>query len=346
MSSIFSRTKRKFEQAKPEPGEPSVAPWEMDFPPAATEDDILACFRLLLGRRPGSNEWPGHAARIGEELAPVVSTYLNSQEFTNRNLISRGLGQWQLVNLPHCKMFASPEDTFIGGVLINTGSYEPHITKVFREHLRPGMHVLDIGANIGYFSLLAAFIVGPAGFVQCWEPSATNVRALYASQVANGFRNIEVIQAAATDTPRLLNYFRANSNGNVADVQSARPEDILASETVMGLRIDDCVSPDTPLNFVKIDVEGHEFKALTGALKTLQRTRPVIVSEFSPDSLANASGISGRQYLDFFAELGYGVSVITHDAVAAGSIEDALLRYEQNGTDHIDLLLTPAPRGL
>jgi FkbM family methyltransferase len=332
MPSIFSRTKREPKKCRP---------WELDFPATATETDILYCFRLLLGRRPGKQEWPGHSWRVGQDLTPLVSSYLNSEEFAGRHLLERQLGQWELVELPLFRMYASREDTFIGRVITQTHDYEPHVSKIFCEYLRPGMRVLDIGASIGYFSLLAASLVAPNGFVYSWEPSPANVKMLYASQLVNAFSNMEIMQAAAAEKTSLLKYFRAFSNGNVAEVAGARSEDILSAETVMGLRIDDFVSPDIRIEFVKIDVEGYEFKALNGALKTIERSRPVIVSEFSPESLQHASGVSGRQYLEFLAQLGYDIFVLTDAGPVAASSDEVLLRFEQSGTDHIDMLLRP-----
>ncbi|MGC2112305.1 MAG: FkbM family methyltransferase [Candidatus Korobacteraceae bacterium] len=316
-------------------------PWNTDFPATVTEADIYYCFRLLLGRRPNKLEWPSHSWRIGENLDSVVSSYLTSQEFTNRHLSARPLGNLELMELPQFKIYASREDTFLGKVIAETHDYEPHVGKIFKQYLRPGMKVLDIGANIGYFSLLAACLVGAAGAVYSWEPSPVNVRTLYASQLVNKFSNIEIMQAAATDGTILLKYFRNLSNGNVAEVQHASAEDVLASETVMGLRIDDFVSPHAHIDFVKIDVEGYEFKALTGARRTLERSKPILVTEFSPASLPAASGVSGREYLEFLAQLDYDIFVITEAKPASASIDQVLSRFDDSGSDHLDLLLQP-----
>ncbi len=313
-------------------------PWEMDFPATASLTDILYCFRLLLGRRPGEREWPGHSWRVGEELSLVVSSYLNSQEFAGRHLLKSQLERWQLVELPQFRIYASPEDTFVGNQIIRTHDYEPHVGRIFREHLRPGMAVLDIGANIGYFSLLAASLVGASGMVYSWEPSPDNIKMLCASQLVNGFKNLEIIQAAATDRIALLRYFRSGSNGNVTEVGSGAPEDVLPAETVMGLRIDDVIPESARIGMVKIDVEGFEFKALSGAVKTLQRSRPIVVSEFSPESLKHGSGVSGREYLEFFVQLGYDLFFLRDDGPVAGTIDDVLAAYEQSGTDHIDIM--------
>src|SRR5215471_11210050 len=278
MSNIFGRSKRR-------------KPWDIDFPSKATEDDVIACFRLLLGRKPAEQEWGGHIWKIGEELGSVVRSYLNSQEFAKRGLMEAEVGQWQLVTMPTFKMYVSPQDKSIGKTILYKQEYEPPVTRLFKKHLKPGMGVLDLGANIGYFSLLAASLVGPTGFVQSWEPSPANVRALSASRAVNGFDNIDVVQAAAAEKNGLLQYFRNSINGSVAGVKQANPDDLFSADTVMGLRVDDFISPQTDIGFVKIDVEGYEFKAITGAQKTIERCRPIIVSEFGPPSLQDSSGV-------------------------------------------------------
>jgi Methyltransferase FkbM domain len=161
--------------------------------------------------------------------------------------------------------------------------------------------------------------------------------------MVNQFRNIEIVQAAATDKTGLLKYFHNFSNGNVAGMESPRPEDILSAETVMGLRVDDIVSESARIGFLKIDVEGYEYKAFRGARKTLERNRPVITSEFCPGALEARSGLSRREYLEFLVSLGYEVLVLTDEGPVRGDIADALRRFEQRGSDHIDLLLLPVP---
>jgi FkbM family methyltransferase len=321
-------------------------PWEGDFLPTASEGDVLQCFRLLLGRKPSKQEWPGHSLHAGEDLASVVTGYLNSQEFADRHLLDRRPAGVGLVDLPQFRMFASADDPFIGTEIVRNRDYEPHVSEVFREYVKPGMGVLDVGANIGYFSLLSASLVGPSGFVYSWEPSPDNVKMLYASQLENAFTNIHIIQAAATEATTLLKYFRSSSNGNVAEVNGLRPQDALSVETVLGLRIDDIVPRSAKIGFMKIDVEGFEVKALAGALDTIQRNRPIVVSEFSPPQLQAGSGVSGEEYLGLFEELGYELSVITQVGPKAGSVAEILRHFEQSGTDHIDILLKPrASRG-
>ena len=247
-----------------------------------------------------------------------------------------------LVQLPDFKMYVSLDDDFIGGSIIRTREYEPHLSRVFRQHIRPGMQVLDIGANMGYFSLLAASLVGPGGRVYSWEPSSSNVRMLRASQIVNHFSNIEIVQAAAGAQTGLLHYFPNASNDTVSAIDEAKPEDLAHAETVMALRVDDLVGQNEAIGFLKIDFEGYEYEALRGAQETIRRCRPIIASEFCPSALRSASGISGEDFLQFFVQLGYDLSVIEGDRLVAGRVSDVISQYEHSGVDHIDILLRPS----
>lgn len=311
----------------------------MDFPTTATASDVVQCFRLLLGRLPSKAEWAGHSLHVGEDLAAVVASYLNSPEFAGRRLLQPKVENVQLVDLGRFKIYASADDTFIGKEIIETHNHEPQVTAAFIDHIKPGMGVLDVGANIGYFTMLAASLTGPAGVVYAVEPSPDNVKMLCASQAANRLQNIKVLQAAATDEPTLLRYFRSRSNGIVAPLVNEGEEDIFSVESVLGLRIDDNLPPDASIGFMKIDVEGFEFKAVKGALHTIERNRPVVVSEFSPLALPHSSGVSGEEYLQLFLDLGYQLFVLDAGQPMPASKEHVMSFFEQSGTDHIDILL-------
>lgn len=312
--------------------------WDVNLPETVTASDLFYCFRLLLNRIPDQQEWVAHYSRIGEDLTQVVTSVMNSHEFTNRHLVDRPTGTWELVELPRFKMYVSPEDNFIGGSIIREHEYEPFITKLFGQILRPGMQFLDIGANMGYFSLLAASLVGPTGRVYSWEPAPHNVKLLLASRLANRFDNIEITQAAAGRRSELLNYFPNFSNGMVSGIGAEQPEHAFSAETVMALRVDDFLPRTANIDFLKIDVEGFEYEALQGAIETIRRCRPTIISEFSPKALFNTSGISGEQFLSFLLELGYQMSVVGEKKLMPGGIPEILELHKAAGADHVDVL--------
>lgn len=307
------------------------------FDGRATTDDILACFRLLLGRNPNPEEWVGHSGRAGEPLDAVVSSYVNSLEFGRRRLQEPAAATPAIVEKDGFRILASPEDLAVG-YHVAAGEYEPHVAAVFRDVLRPGMHVVDIGANIGYFTMLSAALVGPAGSVLAVEPNPANARMLEASRRLNGFAHVTVLQAAAGRTTGMLAINTSFSNGTTSAIEAGRE---LAAASVACLAIDRLVDAGRPVGLIKLDVEGAEYNALLGCQAMLRRDRPVLVFEFGPGQMPSISGVTGEEMLRWLVAEGYGFDVIRHDAapLPAGPDAAAVMRaYEASGVDHIDVL--------
>src|SRR5437764_4065781 len=142
---------------------------------AATPEDIFYCFRLPLGRCPNPEEWPGHSARAGEDLANVVSSYVTSREFAARRLIEGSyLGNIELMALPGFSLYASMDDLAVGKHVVVGGTYQPHVAAALARYAKPRMATVDIGANIGYMTMLLATLVGPEGRVVAVEPNSDN----------------------------------------------------------------------------------------------------------------------------------------------------------------------------
>ncbi len=305
----------------------------------ATADDILACFRLLLGRGPGEEERAGHMAQVGQPLADVVGGYLGSQEFKIRRLASADTGDWILATTaPGFSLYVSPADAAVGGLIAASGSYEPNVTSVFEAHLRPGMNVVDIGANIGWFTMLAASRVGPTGHVLAVEPNPLNARMVEASRQANGFGHVSLLPVAAGLRNGAAALHRTYSNASTTTLDRV---EILAAEVVPMIRLDDVMSDDhRPVGIVKVDVEGAEAIALGGLEATLRRDRPVIVSEFSPSMMSGVSTMSARDYVAWLQGLGYRLGVIRMDGTVQPcvSADDAIDAHLASGVDHIDLI--------
>jgi FkbM family methyltransferase len=171
-------------------------------------------------------------------------------------------------------------------------------------------------------------------YAYAFEPLQRNLRLLHASVLLNRFKNIRIIGAAASDSPRTLTIGASYTDGIVAEprneLKAALPTDYVAA-----VRVDDVIPRDEPVSLIKIDVDGHEYLALLGALRTIRERRPVIISEFSPARLKVNSGRSGTEYLQLLSDLGYDVSVIGNGGV------DAIDAVRASGADHVDLLAVP-----
>lgn len=317
-------------------------PWKIPQGPT-TREDIFFCFRLLLGRPPNHEEWEGHVGQASRDLDAVVRSYMNSLEFSRRSdaLMSHRLNdRVSLASSNGFSIYVQEDDTAVGQH-VKRGAYEPDVTAVFRDRLRPGMHVVDIGANIGYYTMLSASLVGPSGSVTAIEPNPNSAKLLEASRRANSFDNVKVLQVAAGRDLGLL--VLHGSYGNV--MTSAAPDDaaaLLNSTTVPSIKLDDLIPRNKKIDLVKIDVEGAEYNALLGASELIRRCHPTIISEFSPSTMPGISGVDGRQYLRFLLGFGYKISVIE----AGGSLrscgtepEKVMDAYTGRGVDHIDILL-------
>ncbi len=277
---------------------------------------------------------------VGSPLYSVLATYINSQEFRQRGLLTPSLDERPIISeVDGFKIATDPKDDLIGRHIL-AGNYEPEVAGLIREHLRPGMTFLDVGANVGFFSLMAASIVGDKGTVIAVEPSPSNVRLLEISRVLNAFENLEIHAVAADEKMRLLSYSTAFSNGPTNE-PADDVERLMLSHMVPSMKIDQIIGKRR-VDICKIDVEGFEHIALRGASSLLKRHKPIIVSEFAPDNIKGGAD----SYLDYLICLGYQIGVIGMD----GSVEDvgtdrdkviAISRARK--TDHVDLWIIPRP---
>ena len=159
------------------------------------------------------------------------------------------------------------------------GSYEPGTLGTMRRLLRPGDTFLDIGANHGLMTCVAAQVVGPTGHVIAWEPSGGSFALLTMNVGRNGFRDRVTLvrKAAGGETGEQALYYRPEfGTGGATMVPTGREPD----EVVEVGRIDDHLDRH-PISMMKVDVEGFELDALTGAQRMLREDRPIVCMEYT-----------------------------------------------------------------
>lgn len=190
------------------------------------------------------------------------------------------------------------------------GHYEPEETAFLRATLKPGDTFVDIGANIGWFALNAAVCVGGKGRVIAFEPRPNTCERLALSATANGFDHMEVHPLALGDTPGRLTVASKIAARNPGGTWSLPTEELAASAgagyerfEVDVARLDDFDLRHCDL--LKIDIEGAEYLALSGARETISRLRPVIMSEVNPEPLRIVSGVEPSDYIAAVESLGY-----------------------------------------
>jgi len=171
--------------------------------------------------------------------------------------------------------------------------YEPEVTRAVTRLVKPGMVCADLGAHIGYFTLLMARLSGPTGRVISFEASPENARLVRWNVRLNRLAGrVKVEQAAIMGrTAREVPIFAGRAGGSMewtTDAEFATREDPDEHGRVPAMRIravalDEYLAPGSRLDVVKMDIEGAEAHAITGMRRVLREARPTIVLEFHRD---------------------------------------------------------------
>ncbi len=169
------------------------------------------------------------------------------------------------------------------------GTYEPELQAALHDLIPPGAVVYDVGANIGYVSLLLARAAGEAGRVFAFEALPANVDQLRRNVELNGMQSrVQVIAAAVTCAPGPLRFLVHASGGMGKAVGSAGRQDAYQAEiTVDGLSLDDFVyrQGNPAPQVVKMDIEGGEVLALPGMRRLLEEAQLLMLMELhGPES--------------------------------------------------------------
>jgi FkbM family methyltransferase len=194
--------------------------------------------------------------------------------------------------------------------IASSGVWESFESELTWKSLRPGDCFIDIGANIGYFSALAAVRVGHAGQVVAFEPEQNNHALLATNAALNAHSNYTLHAVAASDSDGAGELFL--NPENLGDHQIYASGD-RAAQTILLRRIDSLLAPQTVINLIKIDVQGAEQKAMAGMADSLARNAShlLLLLEFWPRGLARAGG-DAHQLLHMLLALGLKPYVVEH----------------------------------
>jgi FkbM family methyltransferase len=199
-------------------------------------------------------------------------------------------------------------------------SYESAVVGVLNEWTKPGMCVADIGAHIGFMTMVLSRRVGSSGEVLSVEPSPPSVLQLRRNVGLNHLTNVKVIQAAISDATGEAQ-FSILPFATTSHIVSGRVEDSEAGATMVSVplaRLDDLVfgaDGSGGIDVVKIDVEGHEGAVLRGGTRVINELRPKLLIEIhTPSALADC--------LKQLREARYEISTVTADEYYRRAISD------------------------
>jgi FkbM family methyltransferase len=194
------------------------------------------------------------------------------------------------------------------------GTYEPELRTVFRTVLPAGGVALDIGANVGWHTLLMASLVGASGRVLAVEANPAVRQRLHNNLSLNRFRQVEVVPCALADTEGMMEFYAPpaddpdSGNGHVV---APGPAGRTGTIRVEARRLDAIVAAAGigRLDLIKIDVEGFEWPVLRGGEETIAKFRPHVVFEYNAEYASRGGGTPGLM-AEFFRTYRYRLFAI------------------------------------
>ncbi len=232
------------------------------------------------------------------------------------------------------KLYVPTTDIGFGAHVMMDGVWETWLTVFMASRIKPGMNVVDAGANHGYYTVLFADLVGSEGRVAAFEPNPPTVSLLRKTVLVNGFDGrVTVFDRALTaaDDEQLV-FFAPSAEPKNARVMnddySGNPDTV----TVTGARLDTLLADWNRIDFMKVDVEGAEEGMLAGAWATITRDRPELLLEFNSQRCVDPAGLLDRlealygcqpSVIGFESEL----EAVSREALLAPSNDEDWLLY-------------------
>lgn len=293
-----------------------------------TQEHVVWGYRLFLDREPESETAVLGKLNARRTTKQLRADFMTSPEFRLKNPKDFAYTNESNVVIKEfddrLRLFVDLSDQVIGMNII-TGCYEQSEVGFVRQVVKPGQTVLDIGANVGFYTIILASLVGPSGKVYAFEPLPRNADLLERSVAENGFEDrvmLErvVVGQTAGSAKLLFEEQTLNSGGSYLFEDGMHLPDGHGIQEVAMVALDDDVL-HRPISFIKIDIEGAEPLAFRGAEEILRTDRPTILSEINVVALKRVSGCTPAQFIAEMQARGYDCHTLKGNKMA-GKISD------------------------
>lgn len=216
------------------------------------------------------------------------------------------------ISINHQIFFAHTLDRIIALFLLKLGMLEKTEMNFFKNKIEEGWTVLDIGANIGYPSLLLSKLVGKKGKVIAFEPDDNNIQMLKKNIKANNSRNITVVPMAVSDHTGDGTLYISDSHSG--DHRIYFSDEKRKTQNIKIISLDDYFKSKNRIDFIQMDVQGAEELVFAGMKKVLSENKKInILLEFWPEALKK-NGSSPRDFLKMIKSLGFKLRYIDENS--------------------------------
>lgn len=210
------------------------------------------------------------------------------------------------INVQGSKMYVDRNDC-LWLMYGNDPIYEQFETEIFKKIVKKGDNVIDIGANIGYYTLLLSKLVGENGHVFAFEPEPNNFELLRKNVEVNGYKNVTLVQKAVSyKSEKCKLYLHGSNNIGNNTIYYYEGRKCIEIETIT---LDEYLK-NKKIDFIKIDVDGAEGGVIKGMAELLKQDNLKIITEFYPKGF-NEFGIKGDEYFNILQKNGFKMYGLT-----------------------------------
>jgi len=214
-------------------------------------------------------------------------------------------------------MYVDSRDLSLTPHLFLQGYWEPDVTRFFLRIVKPGTHVVEVGANVGYYTLLACSLVGPDGRVTAFEANPAAAALARRSLSVNGFRNrARMIEMAVTDAPGTATLYcleQRHGDSSIfdfSDNQLTFPGDRAKNIEVPATSLDSFFNDGEHIDLIRMDAEGAEPLVFDGMHRILeQNPRIRILIELFPERIRR-SGRDPAVFLQSISDMGFRIQTV------------------------------------
>ena len=271
------------------------------------QEEISKLYRIILLREPDRNglkHWKHQIFSENETLESLKEKLVNSEEAIIVNNFINGY----TVTHDKIKLYLNNKDNFLSRDIAFHKVWEPEITKLVKEIIKKDQIVIDVGANIGYFSTLFSKLVGTTRKVYAFEPAPINFEILQRNILVNNLKNVLIHQTAASNVSDIQDLYLSTWNfGDNRLFEKPRDERDLEREKIQvdTIRLDEIIQDK--INLIKIDVQGFEWQVIDGAKKLIDNNNDIkIIFEFTPQ-LLKLNGVKPEDLLYSLLEMNFNI---------------------------------------